>query len=181
MPEGPAVEIYTLSSFRVLVGGHAVEESAWRRRSARQVLKVLLTRPGRRMTRDEVVDLFWPESDPEASASNLRSTLYALRRALQVKALPVREVVFADRDSVWLSSQADVWCDADAFEQKIVEAWRSQDPLPLLDEASVIYAGDFLPDDLYEDWASARRELLRQTWTELQIRSCASGGISARC
>src|SRR5579859_3369008 len=84
----PDVRVYTLGTFRVLVGGHALEDSAWRRKTARQLFKVLLTRPGRRMTRDEVVELFWPESDSEAAASNFRSTLYALRRALE------REVVF---------------------------------------------------------------------------------------
>jgi len=159
----PTVRVYTLGTFKVLVGEQAVDEHAWRRKSARQLFKVLLTRPGRRMTRDEVIELFWPESDSEAAASNLRSTLYAMRRALE------SEIVFGDHTSVWLGPDGGLWMDAVAFERKVADAWRSPNPLPLLEEASALYVGDYLPDDLFEDWAGERREALRRTWTELQF------------
>jgi DNA-binding SARP family transcriptional activator/Tfp pilus assembly protein PilF len=166
----PNVRVYTLGTFRVLVGEQAIEEHAWRRRTARQLFKVLLTRPGRRMTRDEVVELFWPDSDSEAAASNLRSTLYAMRRALEnARGARAHDVIFGDHTSVWLGPEPELWMDAMVFEQTVADAWRSPDPLPLLEEASALYAGDFLPDDLYEDWASERREALKRTWTELQF------------
>lgn len=176
----PFVQVYTLGSFRVLVGGEPIDDSDWRRKTARQLFKVLLTRPGRRMARDEVVELFWPESDADAAASNFRSTLHAMRRALASRT-PDRPggVVFGDHDSVWLASDAELWTDASIFEQKVAEASRSADPLPLLEEASALYAGDYLPDDLYEDWAADRRDGLRRTWAELQFglaRACETRG-----
>src|SRR6266545_419046 len=79
----PAVQVFTLGGFRVVVHGQPVEDHAWRRKPARQLFKCLLSRANRRMTRDEVIDLLWPESDPEAASSNLRSTLFAMRRVLQ--------------------------------------------------------------------------------------------------
>src|SRR6266849_4562448 len=39
----------------------------------------------------------------------------------------------------------------------------------LATKVSALYAGDYLPDDLYEDWATERRERLKQGWVELQI------------
>src|SRR5262245_26312629 len=92
----PVVRVYTLGGFRVLVDGEPLDEHAWRRRTARQLFKVLLTRPGRRMTRDEVVELFWPDSGADAAASNLRSTLYALRHALEGHSASALDVVFGD-------------------------------------------------------------------------------------
>ncbi|HEY1295046.1 MAG TPA: AAA family ATPase [Chloroflexota bacterium] len=123
------------------------------------------------MTRDEVFDLFWPESGPDAASSNLRSTLHALRRAIE-PSHPSGGVgiVFSDRDSVWLRPDHELWVDADVFERTIQEAWRASDPLPLLLQASELYVGPFLPDDLYEDWATERRENLKRTWAELQMR-----------
>jgi DNA-binding SARP family transcriptional activator len=167
----PAVQVYVLGGFRVVVRGHGVDDHAWRRKTARQLFKCLLSRPKRRMTRDEIVELLWPDSDPEAASTNLRSTIHAMRRALA----PVEEtdalgVVFGDRDSVWLRPDVELWVDADEFERTIKQAWRSDDPLPLLEQASVLYGGHYLPDDLYEDWASDRREALKQDWAELQIR-----------
>jgi DNA-binding SARP family transcriptional activator/Tfp pilus assembly protein PilF len=166
----PVVRVFTLGAFRVLVGNRVVEDQAWRRRTARQLFKVLLTRPGRRMTRDEVVELFWPESDTDAAATNLRSTVYAMRRALEPSGpAPAGEVVFGDHDSVWLGAAPTLWTDCADFEQLVAEAWRSPDPLPLLEQASRLYAGDYLPDDLYEDWALERRDALKRMWTELQF------------
>jgi DNA-binding SARP family transcriptional activator/predicted ATPase len=123
------------------------------------------------MSRDEVVELFWPESKADAAASNLRSTLHALRRTLESgcqSELP--DIVYGDKASLWLASESTLWSDADDFQRLVTAAWRAADPLPLFEQASALYTGDYLPDDLYEDWASERREALRQTWTELQFR-----------
>jgi DNA-binding SARP family transcriptional activator len=166
----PAVQVFALGGFKVLVRGQVLPEQAWRRKSARQLFKILLSRPSRRLTRDEVTELLWPESDPDATSSNFRSTLFALRHALE----PPPEaagmaVVFSDRDGVWLRPDVELWVDADAFEHTVEQAWRSTDPLPLLEQASALYAGDYLPEDLYEDWATERREALKRNWTELQF------------
>src|SRR5262249_19206135 len=53
-------------------------------------------------------------------------------------------------------------------------------------EASALYLGDYLPDDLYEEWAGERRDELRRKWTELQYdlaqaledRADASGALA---
>src|SRR5438309_7140840 len=99
----PAVQVFVLGGFRVVVRGQVLPEQAWRRKTARQLFKILLTRPNRRMTRDEVMELLWPESDPEAASSNLRSTIHAMRRALEPGEEPAGlSTLFSDRDSVWL-------------------------------------------------------------------------------
>jgi DNA-binding SARP family transcriptional activator len=165
----PAVQVFTLGQFRVLVGGQAIDDSAWRRKTARQLLKCLLSRSNRRVTRSEIVKLLWPESDAEAASSNLRSTLHALRRVLEPSQASLG-VVFSDREHIWLRSDAEVWVDADEFERAVLRAWRAPDPLPLLEECTVLYAGHYLPDDLYEDWAAERRDALKHYWAELQMR-----------
>jgi DNA-binding SARP family transcriptional activator len=167
----PAVQVYLCGGLRVVVRGRVVEDHAWRRKTARQLFKCLLSRPNRRMTRDEVVDLLWPDSDSEAASSNLRSTIHAMRRVLE----PAEQVsgigiVFGDRDSVWLRPDVELWVDADEFEVTVDQTRRSPDPLALLERASALYVGDYLPDDLYEDWATERRESLKQYWADLQIR-----------
>ena len=169
--QSPAVQAYVLGGFKVVVRGQVLPEQVWRRKTARQLFKILLSRPNRRMTRDEVIELLWPESDPEAASSNLRSTLFALRHALEPSTAPAGvAVVFSNRAGVWLRPDVELWVDADAFEHTVEEAWRSADPLPLLEEASSFYAGHYLPEDLYEDWATERRESLKQRWAELQLR-----------
>src|SRR5262249_30726575 len=124
----PLVHVYTLGSFRVLVGEQPIDDGGWRRQTAPPVFKGLLTRPGRRMARDEVIELFWPQSDADAAASNFRSTLHAMRHALASRAAAQSAgVIFGDHDSVWLASDATLWIDASVFEQRVAEASRSPD------------------------------------------------------
>jgi DNA-binding SARP family transcriptional activator/tetratricopeptide (TPR) repeat protein len=165
----PAVQVFALGGFRVLVHGREVEPHAWRRRSARQLFKCLLSCANRRMTRDEVIELFWPDSDPAASASNLRSTLFAMRRVLEPGSAAVG-VVFSDRDTIWLRPDVELWVDADEFDSVVHASAQSSEPLQVLERASALYAGHYLPDDLFEDWATVRRDHLRRSWTELQHR-----------
>lgn len=169
-PPGAALEVFMLGGFRVARRGDVLADEVWRRRKARQLFKLLLTRRGRRLAKDEACELLWPESDPEAAAVNLRTTVYAIRRALAPPGVgETSELLVIDRDSVALLPQARVWTDADALEQALAQAREATDPLPLLREADALYAGDYLPDDLYEDWATERRESLKRSWSELQF------------
>ena len=149
----------------------ALGDEAWHRKKARQLFKLLLSRLNRRSPRDEVIELLWPESDPETGSTNLRSAMHAMRRALgALDALSGGALVVADRDSVWLRPDADVWVDADEFELTLEQARHAPDPMSLLRHADVLYAGDYLPEDLYEDWATERRDNLKRAWSSLQFQ-----------
>ena len=55
------VEINLLGGFSVAVDGRAVAEHAWSRRNAAALVKLLALRPGRRLPREQVIDLLWPD------------------------------------------------------------------------------------------------------------------------
>ncbi len=167
-PTSSDILAHVLGGFRVVVRGRPLADAAWRRRKARQLFKALLARPQRRLTKDEAVDLFWPDSDPGAASTNLRTAVHAIRQALESVAAP-GDLVVADRDGVGLRPDLKVWVDADAFEKLAAEAHQADDPLPLIEQANALYAGDYLPEDLYDDWTVERREALKRAWTELQF------------
>jgi predicted ATPase/DNA-binding SARP family transcriptional activator len=164
-PRVSSVEIYTLGQFKVVVRGRTLENTDWRRTRARQLFKFLITSSRRRVLREEVVELLWPEDDTVGSGSgNLRSTLTAMRKALEPAA-----VLDADRETLALATGPGVWLDALVFEDLLERARLARDPYPLLVEASGLYAGDYLPEDVFEDWARDRREHLKRTWIDLQF------------
>ena len=65
-----AIQVYSLGSFRVFVHGDALGDEGWHRKKARQLFKLLLSRLNRRSPKDEVIELLWPESDPETGSTN---------------------------------------------------------------------------------------------------------------
>ena len=163
------LRVYTLGGFRIERGDELIPADQWSRRSALRLLKCLLSRRTRRMPRDEAYELFWPDSAPEAAANNLRGTLFVIRRVLEPGVDARDSIVFSDHDTIGIRADADVWVDADAFELLLSEAKRSEAPAELLEAADRLYTGDYLPDDLYDDWTTQRREPLRNLWTELQF------------
>ena len=64
---------------------------------------------------------------------------------------------------------ADLWVDADEFERLATEARRAEEPDDLLEAADRLYVGEYLPDDVYDEWAIRRRDVLRRLWADLQV------------
>jgi DNA-binding SARP family transcriptional activator len=169
-PDNRTVQVYLLGDFRVRVHGRVIGTSAWRRKKAQQLFKYLLSRPNRRVLKDMAVDEFWPDSSPEAASSNLRSSIHALRQVLGEDG---GELILADGASISVRPEPDVWVDADAFEAAVAGLRSAADQGSLLEQAAGLYAGDYLPDDLYEDWTVERREALRRAWTDVEFRLAA--------
>ncbi|MBV9359444.1 MAG: AAA family ATPase [Chloroflexi bacterium] len=169
-PDTRTLEVYLLGDFRVRVHDRVIGTSAWRRKKAQQLFKYLLTRPNRRVLKDMAVDEFWPDSSPEAASSNLRSSVHAIRQVLGEDG---GELILADGASIGVRHGPDVWVDADAFEAVVSELRTVAEPGPLLAQAAELYAGDYLPDDLYEDWTVERREALRRAWIDVEFRLAA--------
>ena len=61
-----------------------------------------------------------------------------------------------------------LWVDVEAFEEAAVAARRARDP-GSYQAALDLYAGDLLPEDLYEGWTEERREELRRSYLGLLV------------
>ncbi|MGI9528653.1 MAG: alpha/beta fold hydrolase [Acidimicrobiia bacterium] len=142
-PVAQRVTILTLGRFDVEVGGEAVAASAWGSRRARQLCKRLVAARGWPVTRDELIDMLWPdEHDMSKLSARLSVQLSGVRRVLGGG-------VVADRQSVRLDLD-EVSTDLEAFHEAA-------------DDAAIVaaYTGEFLPDDRYEDWSAAVRDEAR--------------------
>src|SRR5579859_7498965 len=120
-----AYEVYLLGGLQLVVNGHPLSDAVWRRRKARQLFKCLLTRSGRRLLKEEAIEILWPEAetDPDTSNTNLRTVVHALRRALRDDTIAAQpELFFVERDSIGIRPEADCWVDADAFLELVVDA-----------------------------------------------------------
>jgi predicted ATPase/DNA-binding SARP family transcriptional activator len=155
-----------LGSFEVRVGDRLLESSVWRLQKARSLLKLLALAAGHRLAREQILDLLWPDLEPESAANNLYQTLHSVRRILQTPdgAAEVR----LQHGLLSLQPDGEISVDVDAFEAAARRARCSDDP-DLYHAAIALYTGDLLPDDLYEDWAAWRREALRESYLGLLL------------
>src|SRR5437667_11234700 len=105
------VEIQLLGRFSVAADGVPVSGDAWRSRRAADVVKLLALAPAHRLHRTQVMEALWPESDPEASGTNLRKALHFARLATGDEHSIVNE-----RGVLALCPDAHVETDVERFE-----------------------------------------------------------------
>jgi DNA-binding SARP family transcriptional activator len=151
------VAIQLLGRFSVAVDGVPISGDAWRSRRAADVVKLLALAPEHRMHRAQAMEALWPESDPEASGSNLRKALHFARRAAGSD-----RAIVNDRGVLALWPDARVETDVQRFEAAAQRALDGGDE-DSKRVAAELYLGELLPDDRYESWsAEPRGRLLRR-------------------
>lgn len=157
-PSPPSFVVRLLGGFAVVIGGEPVPARAWESRKAQALVKLLALAPGQRLARDEIIEALWPESDAATGERNFHQALYSARRALD----PRREGLLSLRRQVLsLRPHDPPVIDLVAFQEAADDARRSR-TVTAYREALARYTGELLPDDRYEDWASAPREAARE-------------------
>lgn len=163
----PAVEVECLGGFRVLRDGRAVALSEWPSRKARDLLKILVARRSHPVPRSQLLDLLWPGEDEGTVSPRLSVALSTVRSVLDPdKRYPADRFVGGDRSTVWLDDSV-LAVDVEAFLRdaqaglEALAAGRVAQSVLLLRAAEAAYAGDFLEEDVYQDWAMGLRDEAR--------------------
>jgi DNA-binding SARP family transcriptional activator len=157
----PEIHVALLGQFAVTVGGVPVAEAGWKRRHAAALVKVLALAPGRRLHREQVIDLVWPGDTIAEAVPKLHKAAHFARRALGVP-----DAVVLRGDQVVLYPGGSVSVDAVRFEELARRALADGDAATAR-EALALYGGELLPGDRYEEWAESRRDQLRQRHLDL--------------
>ncbi|WP_300014765.1 BTAD domain-containing putative transcriptional regulator [Pseudonocardia sp.] len=184
-PAREPVEVTTLGRFRLLRGGVPLTTSAWQSRKARDLLKILIAHHGRPITRDAAADALWPGEASPRLPNRLSVALSTLRRVLDPDRVhPADHYLAADDRSIALRTER-VRVDVVEFrrlaEEGVALAADGQAGAAeqVLRRAVRLYAGDFLEEDRFCDWAVDCREAARatvQTVSRLLARQAAQRG-----
>ncbi|EFH82007.1 DUF6788 family protein [Ktedonobacter racemifer] len=163
-----------------------VTESEWRQGTLRTLFAYLLCQPGRCASKQDIVRDLWPAAGVDAW-SLLDKTLAHLEHELATplsmkggkatarQARAQQPLVRITEDEVILAGQAQIWVDADGFEQlvDVLTSSATSEPGPereqLLVQAATLYGGDLLPEERQAPWLLERRLRLRQAWLSLLI------------
>jgi ATP/maltotriose-dependent transcriptional regulator MalT len=166
MHQASAIVVQTLGGFRVVRAGEPVPLPEWKSKKARDLLKVLIARRGTPMTREALMEALWPGDDPTAVANRLSVALSTVRRILGHERRNEPSAIAVVGDAIALDLSL-VLIDIEMFLADAEEGLgllrrgRRADALDVLRSAEEAYVGDFLEEDLYEDWAAAMREEAR--------------------
>lgn len=148
--------------------------SRFRTRKVSLLLAYLAYFRDRSHSREELLEMLWPDLEPERAKPNLRQALASLRRNLEPSGVPAGAMLEAQHSVVKLN--ADYFeTDVDAFRRHVQGASRSAEEA---ERAIALYNGDLLPG-FFEDWVQTERLRLEDDYVatlQLGIRYAEQDG-----
>lgn len=185
------LRVFTLGCFRLFRGDEDLHPERWELHKAVSVLKYLVVEEGRWVPSEVLLDLFWPEADPDRALRALRTAFYKLRHALEPELRPYAPSTYiaSSRGRYRFRTESPHWFDFQAFLERGQAARQAMQrgdhagAVNQIERALELYAGDFLPEDRFEDWAALPRDRLFQEYLELvrclaQLLQTSSGGVA---
>ncbi|HEU0002417.1 MAG TPA: DUF6788 family protein, partial [Ktedonobacteraceae bacterium] len=175
---GAVVRLYVLGQFTLERHNgqrwQAVTDASMQHQRVRSLLTCLISSPGRKLGREQVIELLWPDLDFDTASHRLDKAVHSLRQLFEPsRSRPATtNLLLTEHATMLLADQSQVWVDADAFESLLARARASNDPgqsEQLLEEAMLLYAGDYLPEERHVDWTQTRRESLQRGWIGLLL------------
>ncbi len=179
------LHVFALGPLRAERDGELIRQWGGEKAGTRQaeaLFAFLFDRGERGVTKDEAVELIWPDVDLDRADLAFHRTLGGLRRTLE----PGRgqrqgsKAIGFSNDRYRLDPSVIAWTDVATFEERLTDASAASDPvaaLAALTEARSLYRGEYLDDcPFYGDGAQVedRRELLRARYVDLLL---AIGGF----
>lgn len=172
---GGMLVLRLLGGFEARLGGIPLSMDQFARRRSLTLLKLLVTNYGKAIGRDELIELLWPSEPPEDARQLLKSAAHYLRRALgeghEEKAKsPFIETV---ANGYAFNATSCHWIDVVEFKRIAEEGLRFErqgrwrEALVELDAAAELYAGDYLEDEPYAEWAMRLRRQLKDLLFEV--------------
>lgn len=163
----PCIQAFFLGSFRVLINNRTVEN--WPSKKGRSIFAYFLLNHKKKILKDILMDIFWRDYSPESARNNLNVAICGLRKTLKAVDKNFNHILLED-DFYLLNPEMAVWVDFEEFVKhheagchyerggNLIEAIREYE----LSEG--LYHGDFLEQDLYEDWPILQRESLKDRY-----------------
>jgi len=166
----PRLRIFSLGGFSVTRDQALVSDAAWKSKRAKTLLKILVARDDHSLPRDLAMEMLWPSSDSGECRATFNVMLHRMRKALgpDTGTAPGKDTFCIQNENDTLRLNGDkVWTDVGEFRTRFARATRLKGQRELAaslgeyEKALSLYQGEFLPADLYSDWARDTRDHLR--------------------
>lgn len=164
------LDVYFFRTFRVYRDGELIDCLSKSR--AKQLLKYLILNRTKAIPKEVLMDRFWPDHDQNSARNNLNVAVYCLRQALKNEHSNFAHVLFQD-GCYRVNNNLAIRVDTEIFEQHVKAAERLEvqhktaEAIEEYKHAETLYQGEFLAEDLYDDWSLELREHYKFLYVKL--------------
>ena len=166
--DGCLLQAYFFGQFKVFCCGKKIAPSRRRRNHELSILKYLLMNRYEPVSQDHLMGWLWPEANLKKARWSLNSAIRKVRTLLSTCPSSEYENSVLLEDGYYRLGAAllQVETDVDEFDAYYQRGLRLENANGIAEavtkyqKAVDIYQGDFLVEDLYEDWTMVERERL---------------------
>jgi DNA-binding SARP family transcriptional activator len=147
-------------------------------RKANSILFYLLYENPKKVSREALIDRFWPYHSFEAGKNCLNVTIHTIRKGFKNIGVK-KDVVVFENDFYFINPELSIETDCSGFELSWREGTRyeqsgnSQQAMNHYRKAFAYYRGVFAANLKSEEWSDMPREKFKERWLMLASRMCA--------
>ncbi|MDI3472153.1 MAG: hypothetical protein PWQ20_331 [Thermotogaceae bacterium] len=161
------IEINAFGKFQVKINDIDVFDNFCRSEKAKEVFRYLLLFKDTKISKEKLLDMFWPGMPLEKAYQNLNSTVYLIRNTFDkvLKKGIGKSIVKSSNQMLWIVLPEDCYYDVEEFKKYIDLAIHEHDEQKRIDyckKAIDIYKGDMFIEDEYSEWSASFREEYRE-------------------
>jgi len=166
----PSLVVHCLGPFQMYSDNKPIER--WPSNKGKSIFKYLVTNRERPVAKEVLMDLFWPEADPDSARNNLNVAIYGLRQAFRNGDTDFSHVLYQNEHYL-LNPELQIWLDVEEFMtlfqkgQRFRRDGHVKEAVREFHAAEALYQGEFLEEDRYEEWLMPLRQQLTSNYLEL--------------
>jgi len=159
------LKVFTFGEFAIYKEDKKIE--SFKSRKAMELFKFLLLNKNKKVPLLDIYDIFWPGFDDESARLNLNTTLYYIRKQLDISSEEL-----GIKENYCLFSMKDIYIDFEEFLSLYDEAFKEKENnrrLFLLLKASSLYKGDLFDENVYDEWVRDQKEYFKRLYIDVLL------------
>ena len=159
------LKVFTFGEFAIYKEDKKIE--SFKSRKAMELFKFLLLNKNKKVPLLDIYDIFWPGFDDESARLNLNTTLYYIRKQLDISSEEL-----GIKEDYCLFSMKDIYIDFEEFLKLYDEAFKEKEinrRLFLLLKAATLYKGDLFDENVYDEWVRDQKEYFKRLYIDVLL------------
>lgn len=165
--KGFILRVTFLGRLHISINGIAIPDKEWKTKKIPGLFKFLIAHRGHPVSKEQLIEVLWPDADKKSVMMSLRAALCELKKVLRkhgIEAEDLSLLLKESRDTLEALTGNHLIVDVDLFFELAEKPCMPSQKKVILEQLLELYKGDFLEEDLYEDWTFAFREELRSVY-----------------
>jgi len=169
------LKVYSLGCFEVKLGGNVLSNDFKRSQQLWNLFKYILTYRNKRIVQENFFDILWNDKECDNPVKALQNLVYRIRMLIDCKGVNKdgESIINYSQGCYSFNNECNYWTDVDEFEDIYKKAKVAQEnddflnAIELYQRALMLYKGDYLSEDSYNEWVMPIRNYYHRIYMDI--------------